>query len=118
MSWFVQVIVSPTCTDDVPGLNAKFLIVTPVEAAARAVGAGEWRRRFGGTSAGAVLVVRAGVACWTLAYADEWRADARERSGGGVTVRPSFASPLCPWSSMTRSCTVSGPATFGVVSAT
>src|SRR5438477_10164358 len=34
MSWFVQVIVSPTCTVEVPGVNAKFLIVTPDDAAA------------------------------------------------------------------------------------
>src|SRR2546429_532445 len=69
-SWFVQVIVSPTCTDEVPGLNAKFLIVTPLEAAAVTVVlpwafvlplAPACRRCFCGTSAGAVLV-RAGVA--------------------------------------------------------
>jgi hypothetical protein len=39
MSRFVQVMVSPTCTDEAPGLNAKFLIVTPVETAAVTVAA-------------------------------------------------------------------------------
>src|SRR5436190_22061309 len=104
MSWFVQVIVSPTRTVDVPGTNVKFLIVTPADAAALTVAARRafgwlvagWRRCFGGTSAGAVVVsVLAVTAPWP------WPVDVPTTSviepvvvGGSVTSRSSFASEV------------------------
>src|SRR3954454_2351385 len=127
MSWFVQVIVSPTCTLEVLGLNWKFLIVTPDEAAAVTV-AGfcalepelvawrVWRRRLGGTSAGAAVERADALAAPWPCPVDVPASSVTVGStlGGFTTFRSSLAAELWPWSSRTRTWTVSGPARFGV----
>src|SRR4051812_6037197 len=105
MSWFAHVIVSPTFTVVVPGLNLKSLIVTPLDAAACTSATGRvlpWAlarasstRR--GTSAGAALM--SGVASTDLAgFGGAAGAVAGSVAGGSAGADALVAGPVPVWS--------------------